>query len=54
MDIQINFFKNNKINKNPLRCKNTITISGIFDYNSIDIISNFILNEYLEKKSPSK
>ncbi len=54
MDIQINFFKDTKINKNPLRCENNISISSIFDYNSTDIISNFILNEYLEKKSPSK
>lgn len=55
MDLKINFFKpQTDTLKNPLHQTQNKSISSSFTTNENDVINNFIINEYLDQKSPSK
>lgn len=55
MSLKIHFFKKQTdILKNPLHQTNNKIISSSFTSNQNEIINNFIINQYLDQKSPSK
>lgn len=55
MDLKINFFKpQTNTLENPLHQTQNKSISSSFTTNENDVINNFIINEYLDQKSPSK